>query len=40
MLTPCPVTEEIGGYLLRCVMAAGHPGEHWAAELEPVEAAS
>lgn len=36
----CSVTEEIAGYLLRCVLSAGHPGEHWAADLEPVGEAS
>lgn len=34
MTTPCPVTETVSGYLLRCVLPAGHGGEHWASELE------
>ena len=38
MSSTCPITETVAGYLLRCVMPAGHDGEHWAAELEEVEA--
>lgn len=34
--TPCPLTETVGGYLLRCVLDAGHDGCCWAAELEEV----
>ena len=39
-MTTCPITETISGYVLRCVMPAGHVGEHWAAELELVGEAS
>ena len=37
-MKPCLVTEVVAGYLLRCVLPAGHDGEHWAADLEEVEA--
>lgn len=32
----CPAWDVWGGYRLRCVLAAGHPGEHLASVLEPV----
>ena len=36
-MTPCPVTEQVGRYLLTCVMPAGHNGEHWCAEIQEVD---
>lgn len=33
----CTTTEDIAGYRLRCVLPPGHPGEHWAADIEPLE---
>ena len=37
-MTPCPVTERVGPYLLTCAMTPGHDGEHWCADLQEVEA--
>lgn len=34
---PCPLTEVVGDYILRCVLTAGHDGCCWAADLEQVK---